>query len=95
MILDLDLALEDLLRNLQQLNLIETQTTTIQPLNQSIDTAQIEKTILTTFNVEKELKRVKIPIPLSKLSKNLEYKNQVSKWIQNTSIDAESDVISL
>ena len=43
---------------------VETQTTTIRPLNQSIDTTQIEKTILTAFNVEKELERVKIPIPL-------------------------------
>jgi len=50
---------------------------------------------LTTFNVEKELERVKIPIPLLELSKNPRYKNQVSKWIQNTLVDAESDIISL
>jgi len=74
---------------------IKTQTNIIRPLNQPTDTTQIEKTILTTFNVEKELERVKIPIPLSELSKNPGYKNQVSKWIQNTSVDAKSDVISL
>lgn len=46
---------------------VETQKTTIQPLYQSTDTTQIYKTVLTTFNVEKELERVKIPIPLSEL----------------------------
>lgn len=40
------------------------------------------------------MERVKIPIPLSELSKNPGYKNQVSKWIQSSSIDGE-DVISL
>ena len=50
---------------------------------------------MTIFNVEKELERVKIPIPLSKLSKNPWYKNQVSKWIQNTSVDVEGDIINL
>ena len=61
---------------------VETQTTIIRPLNQSTNIAPIENTVLTAFNVEKELERVKIPIPLSKLSKNPRYKNQVSKWIQ-------------
>lgn len=41
------------------------------------------------------MERVNIPIPLAKLSKNLGYKNQVSKWIQSSSVDAEGDVISL
>lgn len=50
---------------------------------------------MTTFNVEKELERVKIAIPLLELSKNVRYKNQVSKWIQNTSVDVEGDIISL
>ena len=42
-----------------------------------------------------ELERVNIPIPLSKLSKNPSYKNKISKWIQNSSVDVEGDVISL
>ena len=50
---------------------------------------------MTAFNVEKELERVKIPIPLSKLSKNPGYKNKFTKWIQNPSVDAKGDVISL
>jgi len=50
---------------------------------------------LTTFNVEKELERVKILIPLLELSENPGYKNQVSKWIKNTSVDAEGDIINL
>jgi len=74
---------------------VQTQTTFIQPREQSINTPQNNKNALTTFNVEKKLERVKIPIPLSKLSKNPGYKNQVSKWIQNTSVDAEGDIISL
>ena len=77
-----------------QIKSVETQTKTIQPLNQPIDTTSIDKIIL-TFNVEKELERVKIPIPLSELSKNPGYKNQVTKWIQNSSVDVEGDVISL
>lgn len=50
---------------------------------------------MTTFNVEKELERVQIPIPLSKLSKNVGYKSQVTKWIQNISVDAKGAVISV
>ena len=45
--------------------------------------------------MEKELERVKIPIPLSELSKNLVYKSQVVKQIQNSSVDAEGDIGSL
>ena len=73
----------------------QNQMTFIRPLEHPIDIPQNDKNILTTFNVKKELERVKIPIPLSKLSKNPGYKNQVSKWIQNTSVDAEGDIISL
>ena len=64
-------------------------------MNQTTETTLIDKIVLTTFNVEKELERVKILIPLYELSKNPGYKNQVSKWIQSSSVDAEGDVISL
>ena len=74
---------------------VEAQTTLIRPLDQSIDSFQTGKNILTTFSVEKELERVKIPIPLSELSKNPGYKIQATKWIQNMSVDVEGDVISL
>jgi len=50
---------------------------------------------LTTFNIEKELERVKIPIPLAELSKNSGHKSQVSKWIQSSSVDVDGDIISL
>lgn len=53
----------------------QTQTTFIRPLEQLIDIPQNDKNAVTTFNVEKELERIKIPIPLSKLSKNPGYKN--------------------
>lgn len=49
---------------------------------------------MTGFNVEKELERVKIPIPLSELFKNYGYKIQATKWIQNSLVDDEGDVIS-
>ena len=42
--------------------LSQTQMTFIRPLDQSIDTPQNDKNALTTFNVEKELERVKILI---------------------------------
>jgi len=81
--------------NEPQIKFVETQTTIIQPLNLIVETSQIDKIVLTTFNVERELGRVKIPIPLHDMSKNPGYKNQVSKWIQSWSVDAEGDVISL
>jgi len=74
---------------------IQTQIPSPQTIESSIETLPFDKTILTTFNIEKELERVKIPIPLAKLSKKLGYKNQVSKWIQSYSVDVEGDVISL
>jgi len=60
---------------------IQTQTPTPQTTDSSTETFSSDKTILTTFNIEKELERVKITIPLVELSKNLGYKNKVSKWI--------------
>lgn len=81
--------------NEPQIKSTKTQTTTIQPLNQIAKRTLIYNTTLTTFNVERELERVKIPIPLSELSNNPRYKNQVYKWIQSSSFDAEGDVISL
>lgn len=74
---------------------IQMQTPTPQTTESSIETSSSDKTILTTFNIEKELERVKIPIPLPKLSKSPGYKNQVSKWIQSSSLDVEGDVINL
>lgn len=43
----------------------KTQTTITHPLNQSTDTTQNGKNDLITFNVEKELERIKIPIPVT------------------------------
>lgn len=74
---------------------VQTQTPTPQTTKSSTTTFSSDKTILTTFNIEKELERVKIPIPLAELSKIPGYKNQVSKWIQSCSVDVEGDVISL
>ena len=67
--------------NEPQIKSVETQTTNIHPLNQTTETSLIDKIVLTTFNVERELERVRILVPLSELSKNPGYKNQVSKWI--------------
>ena len=60
---------------------IQTQSPTPQTTESPIETSSPDKTILRSFNIEKELERVKIPIPLVELSKNPGYKNQVSKWI--------------
>lgn len=81
--------------NEPQMKFAEAQTTIIQPLNQIVERSQIDKKKLTTFNVERELERVKISILLAKMSKNPGYKNQVSKWINSSSVDVEGDVISL
>lgn len=73
---------------------IQTQTPTPQTTDSSTETFSSNETIFTTFNIENEVERVKIPIPLVELSKNPGYKNQVSKWIQSSSVDVEGDVIS-
>lgn len=52
------------IQNEPQIKSVETKTTIFQPLNQTCETSQIDKTVLTTFNVERELERLKIPIPL-------------------------------
>lgn len=51
-----------------------TETPSIQPQNQLQDQSSIEKYVTTIFNVERELERVKIPIPLFELLRNLGYK---------------------
>jgi len=49
---------------------IETKTTAIQPLTQANEHNIVEKIALIVFNVEKELERVKILVPLSEIYKN-------------------------
>lgn len=79
--------------NVPQYKVVET--SSIQPKRQSQDQSTIEKSPPPIFNTENELERVKIPIPFSELSRNPSYKQQVSKWIQYSSLDVEGDVISL
>lgn len=54
-------------KNEPQIKYAKTKTIIIQPLSQIVETSQIDKIILTAFNVERELERVKMPIPLAKL----------------------------
>lgn len=53
-----------------QVKSVKTQTIPIQNLDQSTETPLMDKTHLTTFNVERDIEREKIPIPLSELTKN-------------------------
>ena len=55
------------IQNEPQIKSVEIQTTIIQPLNKIGETSQIDKTVLAKFNVERELERVKITIPLDEL----------------------------
>lgn len=67
----------------------------VQPQNELQEKYSTKKSISNVLNFERELERVKIPIPLSELSSNLGYKQQVSKWIQSSIVDDEGHVISL
>lgn len=78
-----------------QVKSTETQTSSIQPQNQLQEQNTPEKFVSTIFSVEKELERVKNPIPFSELSKNPSYRHQVSKWIQSSRVDIEGGAISL
>ena len=50
------------------------ETPSVQPQNQSQENSTIEKYVPIVFNVERELERVKNPIPLFELSRNPGYK---------------------
>ena len=43
-----------------------------------VQTKELEK-IVSTFNMENQLNKIKIPLPLTKLTKNPVYKKQISK----------------
>jgi hypothetical protein len=57
-------------------------------------TREIEKSI-GTFNLENELNKIKIPMPMVELSINPIYKNKIEKEINVSDIECQADVINL
>jgi hypothetical protein len=47
------------------------------------------------FSFENELNKIKIPIPLVELAKNLVYRKQITKMIGVSELESHSDVINL
>jgi hypothetical protein len=59
-----------------------------------LSTREIEKQI-GTFNLENELNKIKIPMPLVELARNLIYKKQIAKAINFFDAECQADVINL
>jgi hypothetical protein len=47
------------------------------------------------FNLENELNKIKIPMPLVELAKNSIYKKQIAKEIIFSDVECQADVINL
>jgi hypothetical protein len=59
-----------------------------------VQTREIEKPI-GTFNLENELNKIKIPMPLVELSRNPIYKKQITKEIIFFDVECQDGVINL
>jgi hypothetical protein len=55
---------------------------------------EIDKTV-GIFNLENEINKIKIPIPLVELAKNLIYRKQIAKMIKFSENESQADVINL
>jgi hypothetical protein len=69
---------------------------TKKPENTEVEfqTREIEKPI-GTFNLENELNKIKIPMPLVELARNPIYKKQIAKAINFSDVECQADVINL
>jgi hypothetical protein len=70
------------------------QTKKLENTEAEVQTREIEKPI-GTFNLENELNKIKIPMPLVELSRNPIYKNQIAKAINFSNVECQADVINL
>jgi hypothetical protein len=59
-----------------------------------IQTREFEKSV-GIFNLENELNKIKIPVPLVELARNPVYKKQISKVINFSDAECQADVINL
>ena len=59
-----------------------------------VQTREIEKPIA-SFNLENELNKIKIPMPLVELARNLIYKKQITKEINFFYVECQIDVSNL
>ena len=59
-----------------------------------VQTREIKKKFM-AFNLEKKINKIKIPMPLVELARNLVYKNKIAKEINLSDVECQADVINL
>jgi hypothetical protein len=59
-----------------------------------IQTREVDKTTR-NFNLENEINKIKIPVPLVELEKNPTYRKQIAKMINFSDTESQADVINL
>jgi len=72
----------------------ETETKKLENKEVKVKTKELEKSV-STFNMENELNKIKILVPLIELAKNLVYKKRVSKVINFSNAESQFDVINM
>lgn len=51
--------------------------------------------VLSTFSLEAELNKIKVPIPLSELARNAEYKKQIVKILDGAATEIRPDTLNI
>jgi hypothetical protein len=72
----------------------ETQTKKTKNIETQASTRECEKTV-GGFSLENKINKIKIPMPLVELAKNLVYKKQIAKMINFSDAECYEDVINL
>jgi hypothetical protein len=70
------------------------QTKKLENIEAEVQPREIEKTIV-GLNLENELNKIKIPMPLVELSRNPIYKNKITKEIIFSNVECQVDVMNL
>jgi hypothetical protein len=72
----------------------ETQTNRLEKKETKIPTREAEK-MIGSFNLENEINKIKILVPLVELAKNLTYRKQIAKMINFSDTESHADTINL
>jgi hypothetical protein len=79
---------------IKQVETKATQTKKMENKEVEVQTKELENSV-GMFNLENELNKIKIPVPLVELARNLVYKKQISKVINFPDAECQADVINL
>jgi hypothetical protein len=71
-----------------------TQTNRTEKRNTEIPSREVKRAI-GSFNLESEINKIKIPVPLVELAKNPMYKKQIAKMINFSNTESHADSINL